>query len=586
MKKKILIISITSIAAISILILCIFLFGNDKESPRNIISMRVASSITNQIQHIDEFRLDKIVIDVKYDDENSQHMVLNKNMIDDFDLVVGYQELKLKDDEQTIPILIYDDKFINNNYIYYFEDTITYGKNIYEIEVPKKEDVYFYGWFSDESCSLIYHDEETRINHIFPGFSMYEAYKVDFYLDGKIIDRQYVLSGARPNPVGIENNELFYSWTPNVTNVFKDMKHEAVMLKDNEHLVEFYDGDELIDFKVVKNGEDVIVDEPIKDGYIFKGWDQELTNITSDLKVYAKFYKEKLTVKFYSAQGELLETDYVNSGESTTFDSKKDWYDYVGFSHSLDNIVVDMDVTVYMTRKVCTYYVDGMVYAVKYYGEHIDVPTIDFHTGHWVEFEEGKFKAEYKKNTQVFIFNFVEDNNTCTLSEKEAMSVNWFIYFYEKYGYIYEFYDLYDGEKINNPHEFIYQVSNVEIKCVKRDFSTFDYDEDVYGSEGFNYDVNSDCYVTCSISYDGITYLKGGYDSKYDRVINKVSDNIFNNYEIVILGKDITEIVYSDRLFSSVEYIIVEEGNPNFYSRNGSLFDKNTGECIFDGGDA
>ena len=586
MKKKIVLISIISIISIFSIILGVFMMDNEKPT-RTISSVRVASNITNQIQHIDEFRLDKIVLDVKYDDENSQHKVLNKDMVEEFDLIIGYQELKLKDNNQIIPVLIYDDEFINNNYIYYYEDTITYGKNIYEVEVPKKEDMYFYGWFTNESCSLIYHDEESRINHIFPGFSMYETYKVDFYLDGKIIDRQYVLSGARPNPVGIEDNELFYSWSPEVNNVFEDMKYEAVMLKDNEHLVEFYDGDKLIGYKAVKNGEDVIVDEPVKEGYIFKGWDQELTDITSDLKVYAKFYKEILTVKFYSAQGELLETDYVNSGESTTFDSKKDGYDYVGFSHSLDNIVIDMDVTVYMTRKVCTYYVDGVVYAIKYYDEKVEAPYKYYHTGYWVEVESGKFVAEYRENGQFFTFNFVEDNVTYVMDGSTAMSVNWFIYFYKKYGYVYEFYDTFDNQKLLKPQTVNYSRPEVEIKCYKRDFTNFDYDVDVHGSSGFVYDQEYECYVAFSDSFDGITYLKGGYDEKYGMNINKVSSNIFDYYTMVILGKDITEILFLDTCaFERIEYIIVEEGNPNYYSLNGDLYDKNTGKCIFDGGEA
>ena len=415
---------------------------------------------------------------------------------------------------------------------------------------------------------------------------MFETFKVDFYLDGEMIERQYVLSGARPEKLDFEENELFYCWTPTINNIFKDTKYEAVMLEDNEHLVEFYEGDTLIDFKVVKNGEDVVVDEPVKEGYIFKGWDQELTDITSDLKVYAKFYKEILTVKFYSAQGELLETDYVNSGESTTFDSKKDGYDYVGFSHSLDNIVIDMDITVYMTRKVCTYYVDGVVYAIKYYDEKVEVPYKYYHTGYWVEVESGKFVAEYRENGQFFTFNFVEDNVTYVMDRSEAMSVNWFIYFYKKYGYVYEFYDTFDNQKLLKPQTINYSRPEVEIKCYKRDFTNFDYDVDVHGSSGFVYDQEYECYVAFSDSFDGITYLKGGYDEKYGMNINKVSSNIFDYYTMVFLGKDITEILFLDTCaFERIEYIIVEEGNPKYYSLNGDLYEKDTGKCIFDGGE-
>ena len=105
MKKKIVLISIISIISIFSIILGVFMMDNEKPT-RTISSVRVASNITNQIQHIDEFRLDKIVLDVKYDDENSQHKVLNKDMVEEFDLIIGYQELKLKDNNQIIPVLI------------------------------------------------------------------------------------------------------------------------------------------------------------------------------------------------------------------------------------------------------------------------------------------------------------------------------------------------------------------------------------------------------------------------------------------------------------------------------------------------
>ena len=566
---------------IFILFIVLFLFACDKKNNSNQVQeISIASPITNQIQHIDEFRLDKIIVDIEYDEENNQHSVLKKEMVEEFDLKVGYQELKLKDSNLIIPILIYDDIFINDNYIYYYDNVITYGESIYDIDTPSKDDFYFYGWFSDEACSVRYKDGENHIVEVFSGYSMFETFKVDFYLDGEMIERQYVLSGAKYEALDIENDEEFYCWSPNVINVFRDLRLDAVMIKDNYHLVEFYEGDTLIGFKNVKHGENVEIEEPSKEGYIFKGWDQDLKNITKDMKVYATFFKEKLTVRFYSVNGELLETDIVNSGESTTFDSKIEGYNYVSYSHSLDNIYTDLDVIVYTTRKICTYYVDGMVYAIKYYGEKIEVPYKYEHTGYWEEFEEGKFRAVYESNGQRFIFYFIEDNTSYVMYEEEAMSVNWFIYFYEIYGYIYEFFIQETGQKINKPHDIGYQTPEVQIMCYKRDFSNFNYDENISSSEGFIYNEEYDCYDSVSETYDGITYLKGGYDVKYDREIYKVASNIYSNYDIVLLGKDIVEILNIYPIYNHA-YIIVDENNSYFYSKNGHLYDKNTDECIY-----
>ena len=77
---------------IFIIFIVLFLFACDEKNNSNQIQeISIASPITNQIQHIDEFRLDKIIVDIEYDEENNQHSVLKKEMIEEFDLKVGYQ---------------------------------------------------------------------------------------------------------------------------------------------------------------------------------------------------------------------------------------------------------------------------------------------------------------------------------------------------------------------------------------------------------------------------------------------------------------------------------------------------------------
>ena len=63
-----------------------------------------------------------------------------------------------------------------------------------------------------------------------------------------------------------------------------------------EYTVEFVVDGKVIDTQKVEEGKSATApSDPKKDGYEFKGWDKDFTNVTSDLKVNAKF--EKTTVE-------------------------------------------------------------------------------------------------------------------------------------------------------------------------------------------------------------------------------------------------------------------------------------------------
>ena len=181
----------------------------------------------------------------------------------------------IKNSDFKISLMLYDDEFIKNNYIYYYDDVICYCDSIYNLKAPVKGSMYFTGWYIDEACSVKYKERESRINKIYPRFSEYAMYNVDFYLEDKIIDRQWVLPGAKYDSVEVNGEFEFVRWEPYVLGVYSDLRLDAVILKEDECLVDFYDGNQLIDYRVVKKGSSVEIDDPIKQGYEFIGWYKE-----------------------------------------------------------------------------------------------------------------------------------------------------------------------------------------------------------------------------------------------------------------------------------------------------------------------
>ena len=112
--------------------------------------------------------------------------------------------------------------------------------------------------------------------------------------------------------------------------------------------------------------------DPTKEGYEFKGWDKDFSNVTANLKVNAEF--EKLVIKYtveFLVDGKAVNTQEVEEGKAATkpADPTKEGYEFKGWDKEFNNVTSDLKVnaifeeidnTVYHT---VTFTVDGAVYA-------------------------------------------------------------------------------------------------------------------------------------------------------------------------------------------------------------------------------
>lgn len=150
----------------------------------------------------------------------------------------------------------------------------------------------------------------------------------------------------------------FDKWVPDYRGITRDTdcvaQFKPIDPDSLKHTVKFYDfNNNEIDSQLVADGEDADPPTvPEVEGYIFKGWRPEVTNITKDTDIYAWYEPKKadeFTVNFYDDNQTLLYTQTVTSGKTVIMpkDPVKAGYTFQGWLPSIDGVPVTADVNVY-----------------------------------------------------------------------------------------------------------------------------------------------------------------------------------------------------------------------------------------------
>ena len=145
------------------------------------------------------------------------------------------------------------------------------------------------------------------------------SYKVDVYYENEIVETKYLTTTSHTFVTGAQGNYKVLVTASNVVGSSTAGESPVVTAHDPS-IVQFYHEDgTLLSEQQVEYGESAIAPEavPSKEGHTFVGWDKNLSNITQDTTIWAKFKINTYTVRFYACDGkELLDAQSFTFGDS------------------------------------------------------------------------------------------------------------------------------------------------------------------------------------------------------------------------------------------------------------------------------
>lgn len=236
----------------------------------------------------------------------------------------------------------------------------------YKGKTPEKEGAIFTGW--SESLDSI--TKNTIVTAKFnDGAKEYNVLFVNY--DGEVLqsskqlyNSQPVYNGKTPEkPSSNGKGYVFSGWDKEIKNVTSDQIYIAKFQETDLYMVKYFNDDAFLGFEFVSKFSDAkkVFDIPnidIEDGRkVFKGWDKDTTNIQSNMDVHAIYDIEyKNVVNFHDANGNILKTYKVYSGESVRYDgptpTRADTkignitykYSFTSWDKSTDNVTSNMDI--------------------------------------------------------------------------------------------------------------------------------------------------------------------------------------------------------------------------------------------------
>ncbi|MBU1093219.1 MAG: InlB B-repeat-containing protein [Firmicutes bacterium] len=252
---------------------------------------------------------------------------------------------------------------------------LTDGKSLTLPAEPTKEGYSFEGWFWDNGIfseplieSAI---EDTYIQDIMVVYAKWDLinYTITYELDGGIVIsdnpttfnvESSSLSITDPNKEGYTFDAFYFDEAMTSPYSFASLPKDNITLyakwNINSYTLQFLDLDEsviessLYEYSVDLS--DLEVPIPIKEGYVFLGWDIDIpiTMPASDVTLYAQWEIGRYTLEFLNRDGTILQTTDYQFGE--TLDNVSypiaafDGYDFVEWDISIPSSMPAHKVTI------------------------------------------------------------------------------------------------------------------------------------------------------------------------------------------------------------------------------------------------
>lgn len=249
---------------------------------------------------------------------------------------------------------------------------VSYGSTITEPSVPQREGYNFVGWFKDSSLEKRFSFEADAIKGettLYALWTKNELFSVTFFTN---------VPNKTFEPITVENNAVLSSrYTEDMNSDvagyrfdgwftdedFNNFFNPSTPITQNlvlyakwiplSYNLEFVDGNNVLETKVYAYNEEITVPEsPVKEGYTFVGWSQEIPQRmpAGDLCIYANFEINSYSVLYLlSENGEVFKEKSFVFGEEINFaifDPEKTGFEFDGWDRSLPATMPAHDVVI------------------------------------------------------------------------------------------------------------------------------------------------------------------------------------------------------------------------------------------------
>ncbi len=295
-------------------------------------------------------------------------------------------------------------------------------------EAPEVEGYTFIGW-------------DGFFNEVNADITLNAVYEINYYnvtfknWDGTVVFSQAVAWGTEADTPKKPYREgyTFTGWDKDYSSVKSDLVVTA-QYEINKYTVTFFGngGVELSKQTVDWNTAAVAPDAPAVEGYTFKGWDTDFSQVTKDLEVTAQYEINKFTVTFVDWDGTELSKQTIDWDGAAIYpsDPKREGYTFKGWDKAIDHVKADLTVTAQYeinTYTVTFYDREGKVISTQTvkWNEAAETPETPAWDGHtftaWdTDFEHVKADLDIKPvyDTILYTVKFVDWNGNELKAEK------------------------------------------------------------------------------------------------------------------------------------------------------------------------
>jgi uncharacterized repeat protein (TIGR02543 family) len=241
------------------------------------------------------------------------------------------------------------------------------GDVLTDLPEPSQTGYDFKGWFLDEEFEEAYTDQPVNKSMVLYAKWEIKKFTVVFKSGNLEIHTVTVDYGTAATPPAENPSRIghtFTGWDKEFDNVTSNLVVNAVF-EPNVYTVTFKDGDTVLKTENVEfNTAATAPTPPEKTGYTFAGWDKEFDAVTSNLVVNAVYEPIYFTVTFKDDNGVVIETQNVQYGTAATppADPVKNGYVFTGWEGDFSEVLSDLEIiaTFELATYTITYYDEGM----------------------------------------------------------------------------------------------------------------------------------------------------------------------------------------------------------------------------------